>query len=165
MTASRKSDHRSRLRLALRRLCDEEAKLVALFLAGESMARGSVYDLLRKCGKPSCACTTAGRLHTSRVVSWSEKGSTRLHVIPKGSFVEWRILTKRYQRFRRARARLVELHRQMLAAIGQLETARKVQLSWAATSVADRPRRAEKMHRRTSRGRNRPIPANKRSPP
>lgn len=129
MTASRKSDHLSRLRLALRRLCDEEAKLVALFLAGESMARGSVYELRRTCGKLSCACAAGGRLHTSRVLSWSEKGSTRLLPVPEGNLVEWRILTKRYQRFRKARARLVELHRQMLAAIGQLEIARRVPLS------------------------------------
>ena len=92
------------------------------------MAQGSVYPLRRKCGKPSCRCA-AGRLHTSRVLSRSEEGRTRLLLVPKGTLAEWQILTKRYQRFRKARARLVKLHRQMLAAIDQIDVVRRVTLS------------------------------------
>jgi hypothetical protein len=45
--------------------------------------------------------------------------------IPSGRLVELRILAKRYQRFRRARARLVEIHKKMLSLINELEAARR----------------------------------------
>ncbi len=118
-------DRSSRQRQSLRQLGEEAAKLIEVFVSDQPLMRGSVYEMRRKCGKASCVCATQGRLHSSRVISWSEKGSTRLRVIPKGSFAEFRILTRRYQRFRKARARLVKIHERMLAIIGQLEETRR----------------------------------------
>ena len=89
------------------------------------MVRGTVYELRRKCGKPSCCCATEGQLHPVTVLSVSEEGRTRLRAIPTGQIAALRDLTARYQRFRRARARLVKVHAQMLAVIDQLEAARR----------------------------------------
>ena len=64
-------------------------------------------------------------MHAVTVLSVSEEGRTRLRALPPGQIADLRVLTARYQRFRRARARLVKVHRQMVAVIDQLEAARR----------------------------------------
>jgi hypothetical protein len=93
----------------------------------EPVARGTVYELRRKCGKPSCCCATEGQLHAVTVLSVSEEGRTRLRTIPPDQIAAVRALTAQYQRFRRARARLVKVHRQMVTVIDQLAAARQQQ--------------------------------------
>ena len=48
------------------------------------LVKGNVYELARKCGKPNCICTR-GELHRSMVLTWSEKGKSRLLSIPLGA--------------------------------------------------------------------------------
>jgi hypothetical protein len=62
------------------------------------------------------------------VVSSSEKGKTRLRVIPHGFLVEIQIKVRRYQELRRARARLVEVHREMLRVIDEMEALRREEI-------------------------------------
>jgi len=115
----------SRLRQSLTRLRGEATRLLEVFLGRDPLARGTVYELRRKCGKPSCCCATEGQLHAVTVLSISEEGRTRLRALPPDQIADLRALTARYQRFRRARARLVKVHRQMVAVIDQLEAARR----------------------------------------
>ena len=63
------------------------------------------------------------------VVSASEKGKTRLRVIPRGFLVEVQEKVRRYQEVRRARARLVEIHREMLKVMDEMEAMRREELS------------------------------------
>jgi hypothetical protein len=63
------------------------------------------------------------------VVSASEKGKTRLRVIPRGFLVEIQEKVRRYQEVRRARARLVEIHREMLKVMDEMEAMRREELS------------------------------------
>ncbi len=114
----------SRTRQALVRLRDELGQLLEVFLAREPLVKGSVYELRRRCGKPTCGCTR-GELHGTAVLSWSEGGRTRLRSLPPGRRGDLRAAVHRYQRFRRARARLVKLHIEMLALIAALEAARR----------------------------------------
>ena len=114
----------SRTRQALVQLRDELGQLLELFLARAPLVKGSVYDLRRKCGKPTCGCVR-GALHGTLVVSWSEAGRTRLRPLPPGRRGELRAAVRRYQRFRRARARLVKLHAEMLTLIAALEAGRR----------------------------------------
>lgn len=115
----------SRLRLALVHLRAELAPLDKVFLAREPIMRGSVYELRRKCGKPSCRCAEGAELHSCMVISWTARGRKRLRSIPKEQQAELVALTQRYQRFRKARARFVEVHAKMLAIIDKLEAARR----------------------------------------
>ena len=115
----------SRLRQSLARLRDEANQLLEVFLGRDPLVRGTVYELRRQCGKPSCACATEGQRHAVTVLSFSEAGRTRLRAIPHGQIADLRALTARYQRVRRARARLVKVHRTMVAVIDQLEAARR----------------------------------------
>jgi len=114
----------SRIRQALVQLREEFGQLLEVFLARDSLVKGSVYTLRRQCGKPTCACAR-GDLHGSVVLSWSEAGRTRLRTLPPGRRGDVRAAVRRYQRFRRARARLVKLHAEMLALIDALEAGRR----------------------------------------
>ena len=109
-----------RTRQALVQLREELGQLLEVFLARDPLVKGSVYELRRKCGKPTCGCAR-GELHGTVVLSWSEAGRTRLQTLPPSRRGDVRAAVRRYQRFRRARARLVKLHAQMLGLIDALE--------------------------------------------
>ncbi len=59
------------------------------------------------------------------VVSASEKGKTKLRVIPRGSLVEVESKVRRYQKLRRARTRLVEVHKKILQVMDDMEAMRR----------------------------------------
>jgi hypothetical protein len=96
-----------------------------VFLAREPIMRGSIYELHTKCGKPSCRCAEGAELHSCMVISWTARGRKRLRSIPKEQQAELVALTQRYRRFRKARARLLEVHAKMLTIIDKLEAARR----------------------------------------
>jgi hypothetical protein len=117
-----RSDRASRLRLVLKSLLADYQRQLDELLPLRQLVKGSVYELQTRCGKPSCHCASdEGPLHTSTVLSWSEKGKTRLRTLPPGERAHLRQLTENYRRLRQARATLVKLHRRMLAAIDRLE--------------------------------------------
>lgn len=123
MSAS--NERASRLRQALSQMREEIARLLDVFLDRAPLVRGSVYELRRKCGKPSCACASGGVLHSCMAITWSDGGRKRLRSISPKEEVELTQLTETYRRFRRARARLVELHAKVLEVVDQLEVARR----------------------------------------
>jgi len=114
----------SRLRLALRqRLKDLESSLEVVF-GRAPLVKGNVYEMARKCGKPSCACTR-GELHRSMVLSWSERGKTQLFLIPPDRLAEVRQKSQEYLRFRRTRARVSEICKGMVALLDRIEKLRR----------------------------------------
>jgi hypothetical protein len=121
---TRERDRLSRARQTLTRLAQEIVELVPMFLPREPMVKGTVYQQRRKCGKPNCACAT-GEPHRTMILSRSQEGRTRLVSIPEGRLADLQVLTERYQRFRRARARLGQIYQQMLSLIDELEAARR----------------------------------------
>ena len=114
----------SRLRKSLAELLSELRGLGPILSDHRPMVKGSVYRMERKCGKPNCRCAT-GKPHSSMVLSWSEGGRTRLLSVPEKRLDEVKRLTEQYQRFRRARARLVQLHNKMLDVVNRIEAARR----------------------------------------
>ena len=116
--------HLSRLRQTLVRLKDRPGKLLPIFLEGYPMVRGTVYPLRRRCGKPNCRCAR-GKLHETTVLSASISGRSRLRAIPADQVEKMSKLTKRYQRFRTARADFVKLYTKMLHAIDAIEKVRR----------------------------------------
>ena len=112
----------SRLRLALKSLLADCQRQLDGLLPLRQLVKGSVYELQTRCGKPTCHCASDdGPRHTSTVLSWSEKGRTRLRTLPSGERARFQQLTEDYRRFRQARATLVKLQRRMLATLDQLE--------------------------------------------
>jgi hypothetical protein len=117
-----------RLRYTLVHLAGEIKGVVQPLFSGRPVIKGTVYELKRRCGKPGCKCAR-GQLHARMVVSATERGKTRLQVIPRGFLGEVQAKVRRYQEFRRARARLGELHRKILRVIDQMVEMRREDLS------------------------------------
>jgi len=88
------------------------------------LVKGNVYELARKCGKPNCICAR-GQLHRSMVLTWSEKGKGRLLSLPSERVAEVKKKSEQYLRFRRARARVTEIHREILALMDRIEKLRR----------------------------------------
>ena len=117
----------SRMRQSLPHLVNQMMRLVKPYFSDRPVIKGTVYELRRRCGKPGCKCAR-GELHASMVVSASEKGKTRLRVIPRGFLVEVQERVKRYQELRRVRAQLGAIHREMLKILDEMEAMRREEL-------------------------------------
>ena len=117
----------SQLRQSLRDLADQLSQLIDPFFSQKPVIKGSVYELKRKCGKPGCKCAQ-GELHSRMVVSASEKGKTRLRVIPRGFLVEVQIKVRRYQELRGARAQVVEVQKKLLRVLDEMEAMRREEI-------------------------------------
>jgi hypothetical protein len=118
----------SQLRQSLGHLSYQIRDLIRPFFSDKPVIKGSVYELKRKCGKPGCKCME-GQLHSSMVLSSSEKGRTRLRVIPRGSLLEVKRKVQRYQALRRSRSRLVQTFRKMLQVLDEMEEIRREEMS------------------------------------
>ena len=117
-----RTDRASRLRLALKSLLADCQRQIQKLLPLRQLLKGSVYELHTRCGKPSCHCASdQGPRHSSTVLSWSERGKTRLRTLPPGQRARSRQWTENYRHFRQARATLVKLQGRMLATLDQLE--------------------------------------------
>ena len=117
----------SQLRQSLAGLANEIRRIVEPFFSDKPVIKGSVYELKTKCGKPGCKCAK-GQLHPRMVLSASEKGKTKLRAIPRGFLVEVQTKVRYYQELRRARARLVEVHKQILKVMDQMEAMRREEM-------------------------------------
>lgn len=117
----------SRLRQSLGHLSYQIRDLIRPFFSDKPVIKGSVYELKRKCGKPGCKCTE-GQLHSSMVLSSSEKGRTRLRIIPRGSLLEVKSKVQRYQALRRSRSQLVQTFRKMLQVLDEMEEIRREEM-------------------------------------
>ena len=118
----------SRLRQSLVQLGHEVSGFIEPFFSDKPVIKGSVYELKRKCGKPRCKCAK-GYLHSRMVLSASEEGKTRLRAIRRGLLVEVQIKVRRYQELRRARARLVQVHKRMLKVMDEMEAMRREEIN------------------------------------
>jgi len=114
----------SRLRSALQGHLRDLRRVLKVVFGRSGLVKGNVYELARKCGKPNCVCTR-GQLHRSMVLTWSEKGKSRLLSIPPERLIEVKKRSEEYLRFRRARARVTEICREILAVMDRIEKLRR----------------------------------------
>jgi len=114
----------SRLRTALQNRLTELRRVLKVVFGRSALIKGNVYELARRCGKPNCICTR-GQLHRSMVLTWSEEGKSRLLSLPSSRVGETKKKSEEYLRFRRARARVTEIHGEVLALIDRIEKLRR----------------------------------------
>ena len=114
----------SGLRQDLRRLLANLEGAIETVYGRGPIIKGNVYEMARKCGKPSCACSR-GELHRSMALSWSHRGKTKLLSIPSGRLLELREKSEEYLRVRDARARVSVICKEMLAVMDRMETLRR----------------------------------------
>jgi hypothetical protein len=124
MQSHRDREEFSRLRSTLGDRLAELRRVLKVVFERSPLVKGNVYELARKCGKPNCICTR-GELHRSMVLTWSEKGKSRLLSLSSERVVEVKKKSEEYLRFRRARARVTEIHREILALMDRFETLRR----------------------------------------
>jgi hypothetical protein len=102
-------------------LREELGRLLEVFLTRDPRVKGSVYELRRKCGKPTAAAPATAP-------SWcagARQGAPACRTLTPSRRGDLRAAVRRYRHFRRARARLVKLHAEMLALIDALEARRR----------------------------------------
>ena len=114
----------SRLRQELHRLMEELGRSLVVVYERNPLVKGNVYEITRKCGKPNCVCTR-GQLHKSMVLSWSHLGKTRLKSVPQEKLAEISRKSEEYLRFRRVRAQVTIIYKQMLDVIDRIESLRR----------------------------------------
>jgi len=124
MQREKQLDKLSRLRQTLReQLADLEKSLKVVF-GRAPMVKGNVYELARKCGKPTCACTR-GEPHRSMVLTWSHEGKSKLFSIPPERLSALQEKSEEYLRFRRARARVTEICKKIVGVLDRIEKLRR----------------------------------------
>ncbi len=117
-------DKLSRLRQSLRELLADLEKSLRVAFGRAPMIKGNVYELARKCGKPTCACAR-GERHRSMVLTWSHEGKSKLFSIPSERLSELQEKSEEYLRFRRARARVTEIGKKILGVMDRIEKLRR----------------------------------------
>ncbi len=120
----KQSEELSRLRSTLDKLLRELKKILKVVFGRSPLVKGNVYELARKCGKANCTCTR-GELHRSMVLTWSEGGKGRLLSIPSKHVMDVKKKSEEYLQFRRARARVTEICREILAVMDRIEKLRR----------------------------------------
>ncbi len=111
----------SQCRLKLRQLVNEQGKLLPILLTHKTLIKGGVYQTLSRCGKPNCRCVRQGILHPVWRLYWTAGGKACLRALRPKELYDYQKLTRNYMRFRKARARLVKIHREMIILVNQLE--------------------------------------------
>jgi hypothetical protein len=111
----------SQVRLRLRKLINEQSRLSKIFMARKRLIKGGVYQSKSRCGKSNCKCVREGILHLVWRLYWTENGKTKLRALKYSELVYYQKLTRNYMRFRKARARSVKIHREMIELINVLE--------------------------------------------
>ena len=124
MQSRKVAEKLSRLRGELRGALKELEGALEVGFERSALVKGNVYELARRCGKPSCACAQ-GQLHRSMVLSWSHQGKTRLMAIPPEKLDRVRTTSEEYLRYRRARARVTEIFKQILKLLDGIEKLRR----------------------------------------
>lgn len=120
------SEKLSSLRQDLRRLMGELERTLKAVYGRDPLVKGNVYEMARKCGKPSCACSR-GKLHKSMALSWSHRGKTRLMPVPPERLLELRKKSEEYLRVRGARAKVSVICKEVLAVMDRMEKLRMVE--------------------------------------
>ena len=115
----------STLRQRLWRRLGSLGRLLRTMTSQGPLTPGSFYLLRRKCGKPSCRCAR-GQLHALWVLTRSEKGQHKLYTVPPAQRAEVRQRAAAWRRYQRARARLVQQLRTLLALADQLAQSQRI---------------------------------------
>jgi hypothetical protein len=89
----------------------------------KKLTKGTLCNKIRKCGNPHCTCAH-GRPHISKILSSSHHGHSKVIHLGKYSVLELRRIenqVKAYQRFRKARAEVAHMLKEIMTEINTLE--------------------------------------------
>ena len=84
------------------------------------MARGTVYELKRKCGRRNCRCAK-GQLHKQMCLAITRKGKKTLRPLKGPELITLQKLTGSHRQFRKARASFTKTSQEIVRLANQLE--------------------------------------------
>ncbi len=111
----------SKLRQRLMRLSEERSLLERIIMNRDRLIKGSLVWNWNVCGKKNCCCKKGKKHGPFPNLSVSIEGRTRMVFVPKDELVRVEKLAGNYKRFRKARARIVEINQEILSVINQIE--------------------------------------------
>jgi hypothetical protein len=133
----------SRLRREIMKSEETRAPHVrALLGVRDPLRRGSFVTLRRKCGKPTCHCVE-DEGHPAKYLSLKESGRTRMIYVGPSEEMAIAEGNRRYRSFRKHRAAMAKLSKEVLGLIKALEDALALPDPKPSTA-ARRVRRKEK---------------------
>jgi hypothetical protein len=113
-------------RLRRERYYIENRLLVAL--SRKSLIAGTPVEKYKRCNKGNCRCTR-GELHgPTYYISRKEDHKTKMIYIRQKFWLEVKEKVSRYQKWRQARARMVQINREILSLIDEMEKAITVEV-------------------------------------
>ena len=122
----------SQLRKKIKDLSLERFKLemeMINALSRKSMLYGSVVEKYIMCGKKGCKCTR-GELHGPfYYLTYKEEAKTKMIFLKKGVNKRAKLLNDNYKSFRKNRARVSMINKEILALMDEIEKINTVSLS------------------------------------
>ena len=104
-----------------------ESRLL-MALSHKKLIAGTPVEKYKKCNKGNCRCTK-GELHgPTYYISRKEGSKTKMIYIRQKFWQEVKEKVSRYQKWRQARARMVQINREILSLIDQMEKAITVEV-------------------------------------
>lgn len=123
----------SKIRQEMGRLSRERwglEKELAGVLSRKSLLKGSLVQKYKACNKLGCRCTR-GELHGPFCyLSVSQGGKTKMIFIKKQHWSQAKELSTNYRQWRKRRARIAQINKQILALIDQMEKERTLEVSF-----------------------------------
>jgi len=113
-----------RLRQRLHELAEEVRVLLAPAFHTTPLWRGLVLPVRRKCGRDNCRCAR-GALHVSTVLADRSGARQRNLCLAGPALRQFRRMTEDYRRVRQVRVRLVQIGREMVSLLDELEERRR----------------------------------------
>jgi hypothetical protein len=102
------------IRPGIERLQQRRAALLERLSTFSNLMRGSVYEKLRKCGRPACACATGGAKHTTLQLTVFLRGKTHTRYVRQGELAQVQAWTANYHRLLEIVDELTEVNLELL---------------------------------------------------
>lgn len=122
------SEKLSKLRQELSILLKQRYRHLKVIFNNVALVKGGIYIINRKCGKPSCKCAATSYRHPSYYLYKSVNAKNFTIYIKSGDVGKLRKLTNNYIKFRKARAGLIKIEKNMAEIINKIEEEKTVQL-------------------------------------
>jgi len=110
---------RERVVRRLRELESRRAGLLDELVQTEALIAGSLSEVLRRCGKPSCHCAERPG-HPQTILMTVENGRRRCHVVRQADLPAVRQAVERYRSFRKGQRTLSTLDLKVMALLKEL---------------------------------------------
>lgn len=99
----------------------KRSALLAELLNIRAMVRGSFAVSYRRCGTPTCWCTTVEKGHPHNRIAWGKDAKKFTKAIPSDEVAWIKEMTKAYKQFRTLRRRLRTITEKLRILLDQLE--------------------------------------------